>query len=125
MHEVTRSLAALAALAMAGECPAHHSFAMFDQSTTVTLFGTVKEFQWTNPHCFVQLVVAAPDGHTEEWSIEMNSPGASYREGYRPGALKAGDTVTVVINPIRDGTYGGRLVSAVDAHGRPINEREP
>jgi hypothetical protein len=113
-----------AALALAGPCCAHHSFAMFDRTKTVTLRGTVKQFQWTNPHCFIQVLVPSPDG-TVEWSIEMNSPGASYREGWRPGTLKAGDKVTVVINPVRNGTHGGRLVSATDAHGRRLNESKP
>lgn len=109
-----------AALALAGPCSAHHSFAMFDRTKSITLQGTVKEFQWTNPHCFIQVLVPSPDGPVE-WSIEMNSPGASYREGWRPGTLKAGDRVTVVVNPVRDGTHGGRLVSASDAAGRSLN----
>jgi uncharacterized protein DUF6152 len=55
----------------------------------------------------------------------MNSPGASYREGWRPGSLKAGDKVTVVINPVRNGAHGGQLVSATDPAGRSLNNPKP
>lgn len=97
---------------------------MFDRTKTVTLQGTVKEFQWTNPHCFIQVLVPSAQGPVE-WSIEMNSPGASYREGWRPGTLRAGDKVTVIINPVRDGTRGGRLVAATDASGQSLNAPRP
>jgi hypothetical protein len=93
---------------------------MFDRTKTITLRGTVKQFQWTNPHCFIQVLVPSANG-VVEWSVEMNSPGASYREGWRPGTVKAGDEVTVVINPTRDGALGGRLVSATDPAGRSLN----
>lgn len=124
MFRMKGRLPGLTALALAGPCWAHHSFAMFEQTKTVTLQGTVKQFQWTNPHCFVQVLVPSPGGLIE-WSIEMNSPGASYREGWRPGTLKAGDRVTVVINPVKDGTHGGRLVSAADPGGRILNNSKP
>lgn len=116
--------ALLAVLGFAVPCWAHHSMAMFDRSRSLTLQGTVRQYQWTNPHCFIQLLVPSGEG-TVEWSIEMNSPGASFREGFRPGTLKAGDKVTVIINPVRDGTYGGRLVSAADAAGRSLNRAGP
>ena len=119
-----QKLAACTALGLAAPCVAHHSFAMFDQTRTVTLHGTVKTLQWTNPHCFVQLLVPAGSGPTE-WSIEMSSPLFMYRDGFRPGTLKPGDSITVVINPVKDGTRGGRFVSATDADGQPLPNRRP
>ena len=74
---------------------AHHSFAMFDQSKLVPLQGTVKEFRWTNPHVFIQLLVKNEDGTDEEWSIEMTSPEHLARVGWKPGTLKPGDKVTL------------------------------
>ena len=124
MFRMKRRLVGWATLLLAAPCCAHHSFAMFDRTKAVTLQGTVKQFQWTNPHCFIQVLVASPDGPVE-WSIEMNSPGASYREGWRPGTLKAGDKVTVVINPVRDGAHGGRLILATDPDGRRLNNSKP
>ncbi|MEJ0004947.1 MAG: DUF6152 family protein [Steroidobacteraceae bacterium] len=82
-----QQISAIATLSIAAPCVAHHSMAMFDAGKTITLHGTVKEFQWTNPHCFVQLLVpqAGGQGRVIEWSIEMNSPLASYRLGSSPG----------------------------------------
>ena len=53
---------------------AHHSFSMFDSSRETSLAGTVKEFQWTNPHAFILLMVSNSDGQLEPWSIEMGGP---------------------------------------------------
>jgi Family of unknown function (DUF6152) len=116
-------LAGVLALLIALPCSAHHSYSMFDGSRTVTLEGTVREFQWTNPHCFIQLLVASPDARTQppvEWSIELVDPGALYRAGARPTTFRAGDRVTVVIHPLRDGTHGGFFVSAADSTGRTL-----
>lgn len=104
---------------MALPAAAHHSFAMFDNNKAETLVGTVKEFQWTNPHCFIQLLV--PMGNsTAEWSVEMGSTAALYRLGWRPNAIEPGARITVVIHPMRDGAAGGSFVSAVAPDGRTI-----
>ena len=107
----------LAALMLAVPAGAHHSFAMFDQARTLTLRGAVKQFQWTNPHCFIQLLVSSSQG-TVEWSLEMHSPLASMRRGWKRDTLQPGDPVTVVVNPLRDGTNGGMVVHAIDRNGR-------
>lgn len=100
-------------------CLAHHSFAMFDDKKTLTLQGTIKELQWTNPHCYLQVLVPSQSA-TAEWSIEMHSPLAMYRLGWKPGSFKPGDKVTVRINPLKDGARGGRLLTAIDANGRSL-----
>ena len=100
---------------------AHHSAAMFDRKTTQTLHGTVKDFQWTNPHGFIQLLVASPSGAIE-WSIEMQDPRAMFRHGWRPGIIKAGDTITVIIHPAWDGNKTVAFVSATDADGHSIGK---
>jgi hypothetical protein len=107
----------LVMLVLAAPARAHHSFAMFDQTKTLTLQGTVRQFQWTNPHCFIQLLVDSADGPVE-WSLEMHSPLASQRRGWKRDTLKPGDAVTVVINPLRDGMPGGMVVQATDPRGR-------
>jgi Family of unknown function (DUF6152) len=90
---------------------AHHSFAMFDLSRTVALKGAVKDFRWTNPHVFIQLLVKNESGAEEEWSIEMTSPEHLARAGWRPGTLKPGDEVTLNIHPMREGVKGGQYLS--------------
>jgi Family of unknown function (DUF6152) len=95
----------------------HHSFAGFDLSKTITLTGTVKEFQWVNPHSWIQLMVTDGSGAAVEWSIEMSAPSSLVRQGWKPKMLKAADQVTVVAHPLRDGRPGGSFVSAILADG--------
>lgn len=98
---------------------AHHSGAMFDDSKSVTLTGTVNAFQWTNPHCWIQVLVPGPAGAVE-WSVEMGSPSLLVRGGWKPRTLKVGDPITVVIHPMRDGSRGGLFVSATHTDGTPF-----
>jgi Family of unknown function (DUF6152) len=100
---------------------AHHSFAMFDREKEVTLVGTVREFQWTNPHAFIEIDVPDAKG-TEKWSVEMNSPNNLTRQGWKSSTLKPGDKVSVTLNPLRDGKRGGLFVSVVLPDGKMIKD---
>ncbi len=104
-------LAGIAVAAFAIPAFAHHSFAMFDATKTTTLEGAVKEFQWTNPHAWIMLTVATPQGQAEDWAIELNGPGALVRSGWKPKILTPGMPVSVTIHPLRDGTNGGQFMS--------------
>jgi len=96
-----------------GLAQAHHSFAMYDQTKVVTLNGTVKDFQWSNPHALVWLLVPAPTGDPVLWSIELpTGPGNLSRMGWSKHSLNTGDKVAVDINPLRDGRDGGSLKKA-------------
>lgn len=118
-----RHLAVLAAAALSANAAlAHHSPVMFDQTQKVTLTGTVREFQWTNPHSYIQLVVKNDQGQDEEWSLEMAAPTYLYNRGWRPSSVKAGDTLTVTIAPLRKGGQGGLLLQAATADGKPIGK---
>jgi len=101
---------------------AHHSMAMFDQTKTVTLKGTVKQFQWTNPHCYIQLDVKDAAGKDVEWSLEMGAPMYLYAKGWRPASLKPGNAITVTINPLRNGDPGGIVLTASAADGKQIGK---
>ena len=107
------------AVAISAPAWAHHSFAMFDNNQSVTLQGIVRDFQWTNPHCFLQILVADQNG-SKEWSVEMSSPADIYRKGWRPRTLKSGDKVSVTIHPTKDGTTGGTYVSAIGPDGQAL-----
>jgi hypothetical protein len=96
---------------------AHHSFAMFDQSQIVTLRGAVKDFRWTNPHVFIEMVVKNESGAGEDWSIEMTSPEHLARAGWRPGTLKAGDEITLQVHPMREGVKGAQYLSGSGPSG--------
>ena len=90
---------------------AHHSFAMFDAEKSKTLEGTVKEFQWTNPHSWILLMVNNAQGQPEQWAIEMGGPGGLARQGWVPKTLTPGMKVKTVIHPLRDGTAGGQFMA--------------
>ncbi len=109
------------ALAMAGgPAQAHHSFAMFDLTKQVTVSGTVKQFQWTNPHAYIQLIAKDAQGHDVEYSMEMGAPMYLYARGWRPRTLRAGWRINVVINPWRTGRPGGVVRDVTGADGTPI-----
>jgi hypothetical protein len=112
-------LAAAAALTAAPAAFAHHSFAMFDNNKSVELKGTVREFQWTNPHSWIQLTVME-NGQATEYSIEGGSPNGLARRGWKRTSLKPGDQVTVTVHPLKDGTKGGSFVKAVKADGSTL-----
>jgi hypothetical protein len=115
-------LAAAAVAAASTPVDAHHSFAMFDNQKDVTLEGTVKEFQWTNPHSWIQLMVKDKSGKEVEWSIEGGSPNGLTRAGWKRTSIKPGDKATVVIHPLKDGSEGGSLVR-VEINGQKIGNR--
>lgn len=112
--------AAIGLLTFCGIASAHHSFAMFNPKTEVTLKGTVREFQFTNPHCWIQLLVPGPNGTTTEWSIEMGAPAHVVASGWTRKTVKPGDKISVVIHPLRNGAKGGSFISASDSNGHKL-----
>ena len=117
-------LACAAAVAVAVPALAHHSFAMFDQRKIMTLEGTVTEFQWTNPHAFVEMDVTA-GGATTHWSIELNSPNNLKRQGWSRSVLKRGDRITLRMNPLRDGNHGGLFLDVRLPNGQVLDSGLP
>jgi hypothetical protein len=88
---------------------AHHSYTMFDLNRTLTLEGTVKEFQWTNPHVWIQVIVKDPaTGNETEWSVESDSPNMLKRRGWLRTSLKPGDKAVLVIHPAKLSDKGNR-----------------
>ena len=104
----------------AAAASAHHSFAMFDSSKSVTLTGTVTVFEWTNPHAYIEIDVPEEKGGVKHWSIEMGSPSILMQSGWKFKDLKHGDKITVRINPLRSGQQGGLLVQATLPDGRTL-----
>jgi hypothetical protein len=117
--------AAAAGLMGASSALAHHSFAMFDQTRQVTLKGTVKEFQWTNPHAWIEIEVQNEQGQPETWGVELNSPNNLIRQGWKHDVMKPGDKVTVIINPLKDGSKGGLFDAVYLANGSLLGDPRP
>lgn len=100
---------------------AHHSFATFDMTKQVTVTGTVREFQWQNPHIWIYLIVK--DGEkSQEWEVEGGSLVGLKREGWSKDAFKPGDKVTITMHPKRDGSHGGSFVQGTTADGKTLGK---
>jgi hypothetical protein len=115
----------LAFLCFATSAGAHHSFAMFDRSQTESIAGTVKEFDLINPHSWLRLMVPNAKGVQSEWSLELGGAGQLERLGWTPDAVHPGDKVTVQLHPLRDGSYGGQLISLTLPNGKVLGQRPP
>jgi hypothetical protein len=113
-------IAILALCAAASTAMAHHSFAMFDQTKTLTLSGAVTAFEWTNPHAYIEIDVTDDKGAVKHWSVEMGSPSILMQSGWKFSDLKKGDKVTVRLNPLRNGQSGGLLIQATLPSGRTL-----
>jgi hypothetical protein len=109
------------AVAIAAPALAHHSFAMFDATKATKLEGTVKEFQWTNPHSWLRvMLVNQTTGREEQWGFEMGPPAQQIRRGWEPDSFKPGDKVTLDMHPLKDGSRGGQLVNAILPNGQKV-----
>ena len=111
MNTKALTLGMLFSAAILAPAAAHHSFAMFDSDKTVTMKGTVKELEWTNPHSWLRVMVEGQTTHQpRQWSIELASTGQQTRIGWTKDSVKPGDKVALEIHPLRDGTRGGTLL---------------
>lgn len=118
---MTMKALVLAGMAVAMSAPAfaHHSFAMFDRDKNITMNGTVKEFEWTNPHVWIHVLVE-DQGKPVVWSFEMQAINANAALGWRADSVKPGDKVSVDFHPLKDGSRGGQLVAATLADGKRL-----
>ncbi|MCC6202408.1 MAG: hypothetical protein IT494_05320 [Gammaproteobacteria bacterium] len=107
---------------LSGSAVAHHSFALFDQTRKITLAGTVKQFVWTNPHALIYLDVTGEQGAIDTWQLAMNSPNNLRRQGWRKDTLQAGQKVTIVLHPLRDGSKGGLFLAVTLADGTVLGD---
>jgi hypothetical protein len=110
-------VAATVAALLAPIALGHHSTAVFDMQKTVEIKGTIKEFQWTNPHTFTYVMVDGGDAVPVEYALEGMSPNYLGRNGWTKRSLKVGDKVTLQIHPLKDGRKGGFMASVKLADG--------
>jgi len=90
---------------------AHHSYAEFDTDKKLTLQGTVKEFQWTNPHSWLLVMVPNASGQPEQWAVEFSSVSLLAARGWKPKSLVPGDKVEVTFHPMRNGSHAGSYMA--------------
>ena len=99
---------------------AHHSGAGFNSNEVVEITGTVKEFQFTNPHTWIQVIVTDDEGEQTEWSVEWGSPNRLARDGVRPSTFPPGAEVTMRINPMANGAPAGGFIGARFSDGTTV-----
>ena len=104
------SLAAITAAAFAAPALAHHSWAIYDTDRTITSQGTVKEFEWVNPHSWLRVVNDERTGRQGLWTFELGAPAHLIETGIYPNSLKPGDVVSVTFHPRKDGSRTGLVV---------------
>ena len=109
--------AAAMTLAAAGAAYAHHSFAMFDNSKTVTMTGAVSDFEWINPHVWLHITVPGEAGRETVWSFEAGSTGQLRQTGWTEQSVASGEEIEVAFHPLKDGSNGGQLLEITKPDG--------
>lgn len=99
---------------------AHHGAAALDTGKEITLKGTVTEWIWSNPHCFLQFDSKDEAGTVRNWAAETQNPTSMTQRGWSRTAFKAGDQVTVTLEPVKNGQPIGRILSVVLANGQKL-----
>jgi hypothetical protein len=124
MPNMSYAAAGVAAIALLAAAPAsaHHSGAMFDSTKEVTIEGTVKAWQFTSPHSWLQVLVTGPDGKVVQWAFEGGGPSGG---GLKKDTFKPGEKVTVKTHPMKDGRPAGSLGLVTFADGRTFGRGAP
>ena len=99
---------------------ADHGSVAFDTGRTLVLKGTVKEWLYSNPHCLLRLEVKDESGKVVVWIAEAQAPNTIFPAGYRKDSFKAGDHVTVKVEPAKENQPMGRIIEAVLANGKVL-----
>jgi hypothetical protein len=119
------AVVALSVLAPVSALVAHHSFAVFDHSQTVTVNGTVTKYQWTNPHGFIEMDYQSADGSTKQYTIELTSINMLSRAGWTSRSVKAGEKVKAIVAPLLSGEPGGLLLEITLGDGKVLTPPVP
>jgi Family of unknown function (DUF6152) len=114
----------LALLIACGPMSAHHGSSNYDLSKSVSVKGTVTQFEFMNPHSAIHLETKDDKGNADQWLIEADSPNNLARAGWTRDSLKSGDVVTIVGNRLKDGSKVMRLQKIIFADGKELKPRE-
>lgn len=114
------SIAAAGVLLVSVPLIAHHGAAALDTGREITLKGTVTEWIWSNPHCFLRFDAKDDTGTVRNWAVETQNPTTMTQRGWSRTSFKAGDEVTVTIEPVKNGQPVGRILTAVMANGQKL-----
>ncbi len=109
---------AVALLGASSPLIAHHGNATLDANKTLTMKGTVTEWDWSNPHCLLQFDVKNEGGQVVHWIAETQNPAEMVSLGWGKTTFKPGDEVTVSLIPVKNGNPFGRITLVVLPDGK-------
>lgn len=104
---------------------AHHGAAALDTGKEITLRGTVAEWIWSNPHCFLKFDARDDTGTVRNWAVETQNPTTMTLRGWSRTSFKAGDEVTVTIEPVKNGQPVGRILHVTLPNGQKLIAANP
>lgn len=119
-----RLLWSMVAMAITAPVWAHHSFAGYDTSKTVSAAATLKEFRWSSPHSAAVFTVKGPSGKSADMTVASASPSMFVRQGFKPKDFQIGDKMEISWHPAKNGKLGGHLTSVKFPNGRVFNDSE-
>ena len=121
MKQMARGLlAAVVVVVLLAPLVAHHGGASFDNAKEVTVKGTVTEWLWANPHCFLKVEVKDEAGAVRIWNLELGNPTDIASRGYQRRTFKPGDQVSVLVTPVKSGAPVGRLKTVTLPDGKTL-----
>ncbi len=100
---------------------AHHGSAAFDMGRKVTMKGTVTEWVWANPHCFLKYDVADANGSVVHWVAETSNPPDMINSGWSKQSLSPGDQITITVEPVKNGRPAGHLLEVILPNGKTLS----
>jgi len=120
-HTLAALCVAVGVLGASASAVAHHGAATFDTGKKLVMEGTVTEWVWSNPHCFLKFDVPEQDGTVRKWAVETSNPSDMVNRGWNRRSFRAGDRVTVTVEPVKSGNPVGRLLQVMLADGRILS----
>jgi hypothetical protein len=118
-------LGAVGLLVVSAPLIAHHGAASFDTTKEYVLKGSVTEWIWANPHCFLKFDAKDDTGTVRNWAVEVSNPTDMSKRGWARTSFKAGDEVTVTLQPVKGGAPVGRLRNVVLPNGSTLGTGGP
>jgi len=115
----------LSVLVIVAPVAAHHGTASFDTSKDLTLKGTVTDWIWANPHCFLKFDAMDDTGTVRNWAVEVSNPTDMTKRGWARSSFKVGDMVTVNLQPVKNGAPIGRLRTVALPDGSSLTAMGP
>ena len=113
-------IAAVCLLALAAPLSAHHGAAGYDMEKQLTMNGTVREWLWANPHCFMKYDTTDEKGNVAHWAVEVSNPTDMIKRGWSLHSFKPGDQITVTVRPAKNGEPVGQLLKVVLPNGQTL-----